>query len=63
MFRQSLLKNYTEETLIRVSDEEANFLEKFAKFITGNNIADFLETFSDAGGFWLQSVLFRITSH
>lgn len=48
MFRQSLLKNYTEETLIRVSEEEANFLEKFAKFITGNNIGDFLETFSDA---------------
>ena len=48
MFRQSLLKNYTEETLVRVSAEEANFLEKFAKFITGNNIGDFLQTFSDA---------------
>ncbi|MCJ8291127.1 MAG: DNA polymerase III subunit delta [Crocinitomicaceae bacterium] len=48
MFRQSLLKNYTEETLIRVSDEEADFLDKFARFITGNNIGNFLETFSDA---------------
>jgi DNA polymerase III subunit delta' len=48
MFRQSLLKNYTDDTLIRVSSEEADFLEKFAKFITGNNIQSFLETFSDA---------------
>lgn len=48
MFRQSLLKNYTEDTLIRVSKEELDFLEKFARFITGNNIQSFLETFSDA---------------
>lgn len=48
MFRQSLLKNYTEDTLTRVSDEEMDFLEKFARFITGNNIGNFLETFSDA---------------
>ena len=48
MFRQSLLKNYTEDTLIRVSQEERDFLEKFARFITGNNIQSFLETFSDA---------------
>ncbi len=48
MFRQSLLKNYTEDTLTRVSDEEEAFLSKFARFITGNNIGSFLETFSDA---------------
>ena len=48
MFRQSLLKNYTEDTLTRVSEEEMDFLEKFARFITGNNIGSFLETFSDA---------------
>ncbi len=48
MFRQSLLKNYTDDILIRVSEEEADFLEKFARFITGNNIQNFLETFSDA---------------
>ncbi len=48
MFRQSLLKNYTEDTLTRVSDEEEGFLQKFARFITGNNIGSFLETFSDA---------------
>lgn len=48
MFRQSLLRNYTEDTLTRVSQEEADFLEKFSRFITGNNIGSFLETFSDA---------------
>lgn len=48
MFRQSLLKNYTDDMLTRVSDEEEDFLDKFARFITGNNIQSFLETFSDA---------------
>jgi DNA polymerase III subunit delta' len=48
MFRQSLLRNYTEDALTRVSDEENEFLKKFAKFITGNNIQDFMENFNDA---------------
>jgi DNA polymerase-3 subunit delta' len=48
MFRQSILKNYTENQLTRVSDEEEGFLQKFARFITGNNILDFMETFNDA---------------
>ncbi|MCO5260977.1 MAG: hypothetical protein M9916_12615 [Crocinitomicaceae bacterium] len=48
MFRQSLLKNYTEDVLLRVSNEEAEFLQKFARFITGNNIIDFNNTFNDA---------------
>jgi DNA polymerase III subunit delta' len=48
MFRQSLLKNYTDEQLIKVSSEELQFLKNFAKFITGNNIFDFMENFNDA---------------
>ena len=48
MFRQSMLRNYTEDTLTRVSQEESEFLDKFARFISGNNIHDFMETFNDA---------------
>ncbi|MEY3199991.1 MAG: polymerase subunit delta, partial [Bacteroidota bacterium] len=48
MFRQSLLRNYTGGQLTRVSSEEEDFLGKFAKFITGKNIQDFMETFDDA---------------
>lgn len=47
MFRQSLLKNYTEDVLVRVSDEEAAFLNNFSKFITGKNALDFMTTFND----------------
>jgi DNA polymerase-3 subunit delta' len=48
MFRQSMLRNYTEDHLTRVSVKEDEFLEKFARFITGNNINDFMKTFNDA---------------
>lgn len=48
MFRQSMLKNYTENQLTKVSEEEAQFLKNFARFITGNNIFDFMQHFSDA---------------
>lgn len=48
MFRQSLLRNYTEDHLTRVSEEENQFLEKFAQFISGNNIFDFMKTFDEA---------------
>jgi DNA polymerase-3 subunit delta' len=48
MFRQSLLKNYTEDVLLRVSKDEADFLKNFARFITGNNIVGFNETFNNA---------------
>jgi len=48
MFRQSIIKNYTEDQLTRVSDEEALFLKNFSKFITGNNILDFSQTFNEA---------------
>jgi DNA polymerase-3 subunit delta' len=48
MFRQSILKNYTENQLTKVSPEEAQFLANFSRFITGNNIVEFMTHFSDA---------------
>ena len=48
MFRQSMLHNYTENQLTKVSDEENAFLKKFSKFITGNNVFDFMKTFDEA---------------
>ena len=48
MFRQSMLRNYTEDTLTRVSDEENAFLDNFSRFISGNNVFDFMQTFNDA---------------
>src|SRR5690606_12207656 len=44
MFRQSMLKNYTDDILLRVSTDESTFLKNFARFITGNNIGDFMKT-------------------
>jgi len=48
MFRQSILRNYTDHQLTKVSDEEEAFLTKFAKFVSGYNLNDFMETFNDA---------------
>ncbi|MFN5292496.1 MAG: DNA polymerase III subunit delta' [Flavobacteriia bacterium] len=48
MMRQSLLTNYMGDVLTKVSDEEAAFLEKFAPFISGNNIREFISTFDAA---------------
>ncbi len=48
MFRQSLLRNYTENQLTKTSAEEEAFLKNFSKFITGNNIHGFMENFNDA---------------
>jgi DNA polymerase-3 subunit delta' len=48
MFRQSMLRNYTQDQLTRVSEEEDEFLNKFARFITGKNIMDFMQSFDDA---------------
>jgi DNA polymerase-3 subunit delta' len=48
MVRQSLMKNYTDEQLMRASVEEKEFLNKFAQFITGNNVLDFTSLLNDA---------------
>lgn len=48
MFRQSILRNYTDDQLTRLSEEESAFLKNFSRFITGNNVMDFMSNFSDA---------------
>jgi DNA polymerase-3 subunit delta' len=48
MIRQSILKNYTQDMLTRISPEEADFLKNFARFITNNNVMDFMQLFNDA---------------
>jgi DNA polymerase-3 subunit delta' len=48
MIRQSLMKNYTDNQLVRASKQEKEFLEKFARFITGNNVMAFNKLFSEA---------------
>jgi len=48
MFRQSNISNYIGESMMRVSREEEEFLVKFAPFISGNNIREFISTFDDA---------------
>lgn len=48
MLRQSMLRNYTEDQLTRVSASEDGFLQNFARFITGNNILDFNQLFNDS---------------
>jgi DNA polymerase-3 subunit delta' len=48
MIRQSVLTNYTQDMLARVSSEEAAFLTKFSRFISNNNMIDFMEIFNDA---------------
>lgn len=48
MFRQSMLRNYTENQLTKTSKEEEDFLKNFAQFITGNNIFELMENFNDA---------------
>lgn len=48
MFRQSMLKNYTENQLTKISKEEDDFLLKFAQYITGNNIFGLMDNFNEA---------------
>lgn len=48
MIRQSLMRNYTEGRLAQTAEEEAQFLIKFARFISGNNVMDFYRLFNDA---------------
>lgn len=48
LMRQSIMKNFTEGKLMNASAAEEQFLENFARFITGNNIIEFNELFSNA---------------
>jgi DNA polymerase-3 subunit delta' len=49
MFRQALLLNYQAEKLVYMEPSIENFkLEKFAPFVTGNNITEIFKELSDA---------------
>lgn len=48
MLRQSILTNYMDAALTKVSTEEEAFLEKFAPFISGNNIREFMQALDAA---------------
>lgn len=48
MLRQSILTNYMGSSLTKVSSEEEAFLEKFAPFISGNNIREFMQVLDAA---------------
>lgn len=49
MFRQALLLNYQNEKLVYLEPKVENFtLEKFAPFVSGNNINDIFKELSDA---------------
>jgi DNA polymerase-3 subunit delta' len=48
MVRQSLMKNFTAGELLRASDEEIAFLQNFSRFISGNNVIEFVRLFNDA---------------
>lgn len=48
IFRESLIQNYGDTSLNRVSSNENKFLEKFAPFIHGANCIDIIELFNDA---------------
>ena len=48
MVRQSVLQNYTQGILSRTSEEEADFLKNFSRFINNNNALDFMQLFTDS---------------
>lgn len=48
IFRESLIQNYGDTSLNRVSSNENKFLEKFAPFIHGANCIEIIELFNDA---------------
>lgn len=48
MIRQSIMKNFTDDELMRTSPGESDFLKNFSRFITGNNVIDFNSLFNTA---------------
>jgi len=48
LFRESIILNYMKGELVNLRNEERAFLDKFAKFINNNNIADLQEEFDKA---------------
>lgn len=48
MIRSSVIQNYADAIQDQIPEEENQFLENFAKFITGNNVIDMLTLLSDS---------------
>ncbi|MBL6667479.1 MAG: DNA polymerase III subunit delta [Crocinitomicaceae bacterium] len=48
MLRQCIVKNYMGEKLVKVSKEEAAFIERFSPFVSGKNIREFMKAFDEA---------------
>jgi DNA polymerase-3 subunit delta' len=48
MFRQSILKNYVGDQLVKGSNEEKEFLKNFSRFVSGKNVNDFMLNFNEA---------------
>ncbi len=48
MIRYSIVGNYTNMKLVKIEGEEREFLGKFAKFITNNNIVQLTQELNDA---------------
>ena len=48
IFRESLIKNYADPSLNRISATEKNFLTKFSPYIHGANCIDIIELFDQA---------------
>ena len=48
LFRESLIKNYGDDEMERVADNEAKFLSNFAPYIHGANCIEIIELFNDA---------------
>jgi DNA polymerase-3 subunit delta' len=60
MFRQSLLRNYTEDKLTTTSEDESKFLNNFSTFISGNNIVELLELFDKSHYYILRNANTKI---
>ena len=48
MLRQCIIKNYGNADLVKVSDSELSFLNKFSPFVNGNNIREFMKSIDQA---------------
>lgn len=48
IFRESLIQNYGDDSLVRTSQKENQFLQKFAPFIHGANCLEIIPLFSEA---------------
>lgn len=48
LLRESIISNYADDSLLRLSPGEAQFLTKFAPFVHTNNVLQMIDLFNDA---------------